>query len=552
MFKRIFNSQINNITVAAALVAISSLVSRLLGIFRDRILAGQFGASTTLDIYYAAFRIPDLIFNLIVLGALSAGFVPIFTSLIKDFSCENKNDGANNSASEKNNQVAWGLANNVLNFLLIGLGALSFFGIIFAPYLTRLITPGFNAEEQEITSALTRIMFLSPLFLGISGILGGALQSFKRFFVYSLAPIFYNFGIILGALYFVNWWGLSGLAWGVVLGAFLHMAIQIPSAYRLGFRYRFKIILTDINTWKIWKMMVPRTMSLAISQINLVVITIIASSLSRGSLSVFNLANNLQSFPIGIFGISFAIAAFPSLAAVAFDKEKLSTHFSQTIRQILFFIVPATVLIITLRAQIIRVVLGSGNFDWQDTVLTMNTLGFFALSLFAQATIPLLTRVFYARQNSSTPFYLGLFTVFLNIILSFILAPRMGVPGLALAFSIANIANFLLLWIFLYFSIGHLDISNILSSVLKFTASAVGAGLTAQMMKLVVWPFIDMTKFSGVFIQLMASVFFGLLVYVLLGYLLKSEELFGFLAALKNRLPFRKVKIDDQGEARGV
>ncbi len=547
MLKRLFSQQINSITVAAALVAISSLVSRLLGVIRDRILAGQFGASTTLDIYYAAFRIPDLIFNLIVLGALSAGFVPIFTSLIKDFSCEKKND-----CDSENNKEAWNLANNVLNFLLIGLGILSLFGIIFAPLLTKLITPGFNSEDQAVASALTRIMFLSPLFLGISGIIGGALQSFKRFFVYSLAPIFYNLGIILGALYFSNWWGLDGLAWGVVLGAFLHMAIQIPSVYCLGFRYKLTIILNDLNTWKIWKMMVPRTLSLAISQINLVVITIIASSLSSGSLSIFNLANNLQSFPIGIFGISFAIAAFPSLAAAAYDKEKLSANFSQTMRQILFFIVPATVLIITLRAQIIRVVLGSGNFDWQDTVLTMNTLGFFALSLFAQATIPLLTRVFYARQNSATPFYLGLFTVLLNIVLSFILAPKMGVAGLALAFSLANILNFILLWLFLYFSVGHLDISNILNSVLKFTASAVGAGMAAQLMKLVVWPFIDMTKFSGVFIQLSASALVGTLVYALVCYLFKSEELFGFLSALKNRWPFKKVKIDDQGEARGV
>ncbi|MFZ4631987.1 MAG: murein biosynthesis integral membrane protein MurJ [Patescibacteria group bacterium] len=548
MFKKIFHQQINSITVAAALVAISSLASRLLGVVRDRILAGQFGASTTLDIYYAAFRIPDLIFNLIVLGALSAGFVPIFTSLIKDFSCENKN----NCDPGNHNKEAWDLANNVLNFLLIGLAVLSAIGIIFAPFLTRLITPGFNAEEQAITSALTRVMFLSPLFLGISGILGGALQSFKRFFIYSLAPIFYNFGIILGALYFVNWWGLYGLAWGVVLGAFLHMAIQIPAIYQLGFRYSLKIAWHDVNTWKIWKMMVPRTLSLAISQINLVVITIIASSLSSGSLSIFNLANNLQSFPIGIFGISFAIAAFPSLSAAAFDKEKLSESFSQTMRQILFFIVPATVLIITLRAQIIRVVLGSGNFDWQDTVLTMNTLGYFALSLFAQATAPLLIRVFYARHDSSTPFYLGLFTVAINICLSYLFAPSMGVAGLALAFSIANILNFLILWLWLCFSVGSLDISNILSSVLKFTASAIGAGLAAQLMKVVVWPFIDMTKFSGVFIQLSSSALVGVLVYAFFCYLLKSEELFGFLTALKNRFPFKKVKIDDQGEARGV
>jgi len=548
MFKRLFGQQINSITVAASLVALSSLASRFLGVIRDRILAGQFGAGTSLDIYYAAFRIPDLIFNLIVLGALSAGFVPIFTNLINDFSCEHK---INCDPSGKNKD-SWDLANNVLNLLLLGLIALSAIGIIFAPLLTRLITPGFGPEEQSATAALTRVMFLSPLFLGISGILGGILQSFKRFFVYSLAPIFYNIGIIIGALYFSQWWGLYGLAWGVVLGAFLHMAVQIPSVYQLGFRYKLKIVWREANTWKIGRMMIPRTLSLAISQVNLVVITIIASSLSSGSLSIFNLANNLQSFPIGIFGISFAIAAFPALSESAFDKEKLTTNFSSTMRQILFFIVPATVLIIALRAQIIRVILGTGQFNWQDTISTMNTLGFFTLSLFAQATMPLLIRVFYARHNSSTPFYLGLFTIILNIGLSFYFGASMGVAGLALAFSIANILNFILLWSWLYFTIGNLDISNILVSVLKFTASAIAAGLAAQIMKVVVWPFIDMTKFSGVFAQLIVSATVGILVYGLFCYLFRSEELFGFLAALRNRWPFKKVKIDDQGEARGV
>jgi putative peptidoglycan lipid II flippase len=425
-------------------------------------------------------------------------------------------------------------------------------GIVFSEPLTRIITPGFSPENQKITATLTRIMFLSPLLLGVSGIFGGILQSFKRFLIYSLSPIFYNLGIIVGALFFVEIWGLSGLAWGVVLGAFFHMVIQIPVIYQLGFRYQLKIFWHDVSTWSIWRMMLPRTMSLAISQINLVVITVIASGLKSGSLTVFSLANNLQSFPVGIFGISFAIAAFPTLAEAAFNKERLRVSFSQTMRQIFFFVVPATVFIIILRAQIVRVILGAGNFDWNSTILTMNTLGFFALSLFAQATIPLLVRVFYARHNSATPLYIGFLTVLVNIFLSFFLAPRLGVAGLALAFSLASILNFILLWLAIYFSIGNLDISNILRSVLKFTASAIVAGLVAQGMKQLVWPFIDMTRFSGVFIQLCASASAGLVVYLLLCYLLKSEELFGFLAALKTRWPFKRVKIDDQSEARGV
>lgn len=542
MFKSIFSRKINSITVAAVLVALSSLVSRLLGVVRDRILAGNFGAGTDLDIYYAAFRIPDLIFNLVVLGALSAGFIPVFTSLIKD----QKED-----KDEKNNQ-AWFLVNNLLNFLILGLGILSFLGIIFAPLLTKIITPGFGPEEQKLTAVLTRIMFLSPVFLGISGILGGVLQSFKRFLIYSLAPIFYNLGIIVGALYFVDSWGLEGLAWGVVLGAFLHFIVQLPATYNLGFRYMFKLSWADSSIRKIGRMMIPRTLSLAISQINLVITTIIASSLPGGSLAAFNFANNLQSFPVGIFGISFAIAAFPALSENINNKEKLTEHFSNTIRQILFFVVPATVLIITLRAQIIRVVLGTGNFDWRSTFMTMDALGFFAISLFAQATLPLIVRVFYARQDSKSPFYIGLVSVFVNIVLSFYLGKSLGVAGLALAFSIANILNLILLWTWLYVKVGALDLGRILLAFAKFFVASIGAGLASQIMKVVVWPYIDMTKFSGVFIQLTVSFTVGLLIYALFCYLFRSEEFFSLVSALKNRLPFRKVKVEDQGEARGV
>ncbi|NCO00018.1 murein biosynthesis integral membrane protein MurJ [Candidatus Falkowbacteria bacterium] len=541
MFRDIFKKPINSITVAAAFVALSSLASRFLGIVRDHILAGQFGAGSALDTYYAAFRIPDLIFNLIVLGALSAGFIPIFSAAIKNF-----------SKTDSLNQAAWDLANNILNFLFLGIACLSLLGIIFAPVLTRFLTPGFGPQEQETTVLLTRIMFLSPLFMGLSSLWGGILQSFKRFVVYSLAPIFYNLGIIIGALYFVNWWGMPGLAIGVVLGAFLHMLVQIPTVYSLGFRYKFSLHWHDINTRLIGKMMLPRTMSLAISQINLVVITILASQLSSGSLSIFNFANNLQSFPIGIFGISFAIAAFPALATAAFDIEKLKISFSQTMRQILFFVIPASILIIVLRAQIVRVVLGNGNFDWQDTILTMNTLALFAVSLFAQATLPLLVRVFYARHNSATPFYVGLVSVVVNIALSLWLSPLFGVAGLAMAFSAANIVNFLLLWLWLQRKVGNLDFLHILLSTAKFIVAGLAAGITAQIMKVPVSSIVGMDRFIGVFTQLAISGLAGLAIYLVFCYLLQSEELSSFLSSIIRRWPFKKINTEDHGEARGV
>jgi putative peptidoglycan lipid II flippase len=303
--------------------------------------------------------------------------------------------------------------------------------------------------------------------------------------------------------------------------------------------------------------MIPRTLSLAITQINLVVITIIASTLDSGSLTVFNFANNLQSFPIGIFGISFAVAVFPTLSAAAFDNEKLIKNFSYTLRQILFFIIPSTILFITLRAQIIRVIYGTGEFSWQDTLLTIDALGFFALSLFAQATIPLLTRVFYARHNSKTPFFIGLISVIINIFLSIFFSERMGVAGLALAFSLSCILNFMILWLWLYFEIGELDQKKIIKSVVKFSIAGLGAGFFIQIGKIMIWPFIDMTRFWGVLLQGLFAGLFGLIIYGLLCYLMKSEEILEIIEVIKRKMPFsRRIKKDpdlgDQSEVRGI
>lgn len=543
MIKKIFSGQINSITIAALLIALSSLVSRLLGVLRDHILAGEFGAGQTLDMYYAAFRIPDFMFNLIVLGALSAGFVPILTKLIKDYQCENCDDS---------NQAAWNLSSNILNLMGVLMLVISGLGMIFAVPLTKLITPGFTPWEQTTTASLTRIMFLSPFFLGISSIFGGILQSFKRFFVYSLSPIVYNIGIIIGALFLVNYWGVYGLAWGVALGAFMHMIIQVPTVIKLGYRYRPRFDLKDIDSRKIGMMTIPRILSLAAVQINLTVITIIASTLPRGSIAVLNFANNLESFPVGIFGLSFAVAAFPVLSAFAFDKKKLINNFSSVFRQILFFIIPSTVLLLTLRAQIIRVLLGTGKFGWQDTVLTINTLGFLALSMFAQATIALLVRVFYARHNSATPFYIGIVCVIANIVMALHFKNILGVAGLALADSLANILNFTILWIVLKIELGEMDEWHILKSAIKFSAAALVCGLTVQLMKSLVWPFIDMTKTWGVLTQGLAAGVLGIIIYIIFCWLFKSEEFFDFWNSIKRRLSWKKVEPVDQGEVRGI
>ena len=541
MIKKIIFSKINSISAAAFLIALSSLASRFLGIFRDHILAGQFGASRALDIYYSAFRIPDFIFNLLILGSLSAGFIPVFAALLKE-------KGQEGEASDD----AWRLVSNIFNILLVAMIVISTLGIIFANPLIKLISPGFTPAEQDLTAQLTRIMFLSPVFLGLSGIVGGVLQSLKRFLAYSLSPVMYNLGIIFGAIFLVPKYGILGLGWGVVIGAFLHFMVQLPTFISLGFRYHPIFNLKNPAARRIGRLMVPRTLSLAVTQINLFTITIMASTMAGGSLAVFNFVNNLQSFPIGIFGISFAVAAFPAFALLAHEKDKLIASISATMRQILFFIIPATAVFLTLRAQIVRIILGSGKFDWTGTVMSIDTLAIFSISLFSQALIPLLVRVFYARHNTKRPFLIGIFVDTFNVGLSWWLGGLWGIRGLALAFSIANIIYLVILWIFLRVELGGLDSRKVIKATFKFIVASTVAALAMQQMKSIVWPFIDMTKVWGVFVQGALAGIVGLAVYFLGCYLLKSEEFFNMYRTLRTRLNWRKVTGEDQGEARGV
>ncbi|MBU1146477.1 murein biosynthesis integral membrane protein MurJ [Patescibacteria group bacterium] len=525
--KDIWNGESKTITGAALLLGAASLASRFLGVLRDRVLAGEFGAGDTLDVYYAAFRIPDLIFNLLILGALSAGFIPVFTAAL----C---------SAKEKKEEPkeAWKIVNSVMNIMGVTLVVLCGLFVVFAPWIVPVITPGFSPEKMALTVTMTQIMMLSPIFLGLSNILGSILQSFKRFFVYSLAPIFYNIGIIIGALFFTRWWNIYGLALGVVLGAAIHMFVQAPAAWQLGFRYRWIFDLANKKVRAIGKMMIPRTMGLAASQINLVVMTIIASTLVPGSLAIFNLANNLQYFPVGIIGISFAVAAFPLLGefAAAGKKKEMIKSFSHTTRQIIFFIVPASVLLLVLRAQIVRVLFGAGYFDWEDTILTADTLAYFALSLFAQALIPLLARFFYALQDTKTPFFIGLISAAVNILAAFFLVKSWGVAGLAMAFSIASVLNFCLLWIFLRIKFGSLDEGNILKSTFKISVAASLMAFAVQTMKAILVPYVDMQTFLGVLGQGFGAGSVGILIFVAAALALGSHEMNALGDAIKYKL----------------
>ena len=541
-FNKLWYGSIDNIGWAAVIVGFFSFISRFLGVFRDHILAGQFGAGDELDIYYAAFRVPDLIFNLLVLGALSAGFIPIFVNLL------DKPEG-----KIGDNQAAWRFTNIIINSLLIILILLSIVGIVLAPQIMKAITPGFSAEKLSKTVELSRLMFLSPLLLGLSGVVGGVLQSFKRFFVYSLSPIFYNLGIIVGALFLVPHVGLIGLAWGVVIGAFLHLLVQVPTLRHLGFRYRFILDWRDKYLRQIGRIMVPRTLGLAVSQLNLLAMAVLASKLASGSLAVFNLANNLQSFPVGIFGLSFAVAAFPTMSALVNEPEKLKVSLTATIRQILFLVIPSTVIIVGLRAQIIRVILGSGRFDWQDTILTMRTLSYFGISIFAQSLNAILVRVFYAYKDSATPFWISLVSTIVNVGLAWLLSGPLGVAGLALAFSVGSIVNFILLWIFLWAKASVLDTRTIVSGAFKMIIAAAISGLALMEAKQIIAPLVNMRTFWGIFGQLCGAAAIAAIVYVVICNLLRCPEAKELWMMISRRWSGKKKKIIvDAEEARGV
>lgn len=526
---------------AAFIITVAGLASRALGLLRDRFLASTFGAGDILDVYYAAFRVPDLIYNLLILGALSAAFIPVFTGLV----------------SKDKKEEAWRVANGILNLSIFFIIIISIIFAIFAPWIMKLITPGFSAEKMEIAVSFTRIMFLSPLFLGISGIFGGILTSFKRFLAYAVAPIMYNAGIIMGILVLVPMLGPIGLAWGVVIGAMLHMLIQYPAARHLGFRHQGVLFdaFRDSAVRKILKLMLPRMLGIAVSQVSLLVITIFASTLAAGSLAIFTFAHNLQGVPLGLVGVSFSIAVFPVLSAYAArgEKENFVKAFSETFRQILFFVIPISIFMLVLRAQLVRVVLGAGKFDWQDTILTFECLGVFALSLFAQSVVQLLARAFYALQDTKTPFYIALVTEAINIITMILLISRFKILGLVIAFSFASIVQMFLLLFVLRTRFENLDDKNIIKSITKIGLASFVAGVGIQLSKYGVEFIIENNTFLGVFAQLAVSSLIGLIIFISICHILKLEEYLRFKNALTRKLfKVKEVIIESTDEVSGI
>jgi len=532
MIKRMLHSQTKTVTFAALLLGVSALISRLLGLFRDRLLASTFGAGEDLDVYFAAFRIPDFVYGILIMGGISAIFLPVFAEYFK-----------------KDEEKGWQLASNILNCFLVLLILICGLLALFTPWLIKFITPGFSAEQKALAVSLTRIMFLSPIFLGLSSLFSGVLHYFNRFFAYSIAPIIYNLSIILGILVFVPIFGLYGLAYGVILGAVLHWLVQIPAAKISGFRYLPIFNFRSTGLKKVFKLMVPRTIGTAAFHINLMVITAIASTLVAGSISIFNFANNIQHFPIGIIGASFALASFPVLSRAWVDgqREKFLENFSSVFRQILFLIIPVSISVFLLRAQLVRLILGTGQFGWQDTRLTAACLGLFCFGIFAFSAVPFLSRVFYSFQDTKTPVIISLVTIALNVSLCFLFVwllsfdnffhsfivdnlklygiSSIGVVGLPLALAISGVVRFCLLLFFLRKKLGHIRLREIKSSFEKIFLASLLMAIAVYFSLQFLAALVDMQTFAGLLVQVILAFLVGAFIYLLSTYLLKSPEM---------------------------
>lgn len=437
---------------ATLLLALSALLSRFLGLIRDHLLASAFGASSghgiyNLDAYYAAFSIPDLVYNLLIFGAISAAFIPIFTRYKK------------NEEYEK----GWEFASNLLHILLIFVLLLAGLAYIFAPQLTHLVANGFKPEAFNLTVRLMRIMLLSPIIFTISAVFISIQDSYKVFFWRSMGPLFYNLGIIVGILYFAKDFGVIGVTWGVIIGALLQLLSQIPALRAVKYRHFWVLDHKRADVRKTIKLIIPRMIGLSLTQIIEIVNTLIASFLATGSITILYFADNLTSVPLGIIGISFAITSFATLSELAMEEthKNFVTEIRKVGQRVLFLIIPATFGMVFLRVKIVDVILVAGKFTPADGAILQRVLGFLLLSLFAQSLVPLFSRGFYAYHNTKIPLLTALAGAAASISGSYLLAfvYHMGPTGITIAFSIGSILNFGLLYHFICRKCGE-DIFN--------------------------------------------------------------------------------------------
>jgi len=431
---------------AAGFLMAAQLVSRILGFLRETLIAGFYGQGGVTDAYNTAFILPDLLYWLLVGGVLSAAFIPVFSQYI----------------AKDNEAEGWRVASSVANIILLTLGGLILVGFLFTPQFIRLVVPGFDAKNVVLATNLTRILLVQPLFMALSGLTMGVLNSYKIFWPSALGTVLYNASVIFFGTILANPAkpeSISGFAVGVVVGAFLSFAVQIPALRKVGVRYYPIINWRHPGVRRIGALAIPIIISYSLNQIQVVVNTNFGSSLLPGSITAIWYSYRLFQLPVGIFAIAIAVATFPTMTEQAALKQwdKLGQTISQAVRMVIFITLPMSVGMIVLRYPLIRVLFQHGHFTAQDTLTTAIPLLYFAVGISSQSVIQILPRAFYALQDTWTPVVLGVIAMAVNVLAMFLLVGPLAHGGLAFATSIAAFVNMILLFYMLHRRLGRMD-----------------------------------------------------------------------------------------------
>lgn len=507
---------------SASMILVSMVfTSRVLGLIRDRLLNARF-APDQLGVYIAAFRLPNLMFELLVMGALTSAFIPVFTKYL----------------TRQDEKEGFGMAAALINLSILVLTIVSIPILIWASPISRFLAPGFTESQIAQMTSFTRIMIISqvlPLLIG--NFFTGILQSYNLFLVPALAPVLYNIGIIAGILFFTASFGLYGPVIGVAIGAFLFMAVQIPLVVIVGYRHRLDFNYRHAGVRAVLALIGPRTLGLAVSQIDSTVDLMLASLLGARMVTVFNFAQQLQQLPVGLFGVTVAQAALPmlSVASVSGNKDEFKRSVMSAIHQILFFVFPASALFIVLRTPVVRLVFGASRFDWEATVLTGMTLSAFAISIFAQSVVNVLARGFYAMYDTKTPVTIGIIAIAINTIASIVFIKVFGLPvwSLGLSTSIASIFNAVVLFIFLDKRVGGFSKWDLFVPSGKMLLAAGIAGIAVFFpLKIFDQLVFDTTRTFGLFMLTGIAGGAGLLTYLLLVWVMDVNEMKSFIALM--------------------
>lgn len=513
----------SSIFTAAFLIIITTALSQILGILKYRLFASYFGATSDLGVFFASFRIPDLLFQIIIVGALSSAFIPVFSEQL----------------AKKRKKDAFNFVSSLITLGLIVFSLITLFVLVFAEFLARIIAPEFSNEQIVLMANLMRIIQVSQFLFLFGTVFTAMLQSFNYFLIPGIANALYNIGIIIGVYLFAPRFGIYGAAIGVVIGAFLFLLAQLPSIIAKGYFYKFKLSL-DNGVSKVIRLMIPRSLTIAVAQIAITANVVFASIISARSIVIFDLALTLMAAPVFLFGQSIAQASFPTLSRVKDNMDEFRSVFKSSFNQILYLTLPISALFIVLRVPLVRLFYGSGRFDWEATLITGYTLAFLSLSITVQAATLLVARAFYALHETKIPFVITMIAVTVNILFSvyFILFLKLPIYYLALSFSIGSILGFILMVIALDRKITLPKMDIFINSV-KITISASIAGVALYIpVKLLDQLVFDTTRTINLFILTGIASFIGLSAYLFFTWLLDIEE-FNHIVSSAKRFTFK-------------